>query len=383
MKQRLFNTFIKIVKIRIIAKILSEIAYSLLLVFYCFKRLFARSISNVEPREARLLLNDYSKKPQMETEYSYYDKSLDLSIIVPAYNAEKTIEDCVKSVINQQTSIDYELLIINDGSTDNTQEIIERIKDSHVRVINQNNRGFSGARNRGIDESKGIYLMFLDSDDLLVGDCIESLMKKIRKSDSDIIQGSYYSFDDHHKNVSLLKDEVITDNRKMHQPGYPWAKIYKSSLFKRLRFPLDVWFEDTIVCMLLYRLCKKMEATDEVVYAWRLNPNGITSNVRNNKKSIDHYWVMEYCLEKSMEFGLPNDENQYELVKGHLSTLMFRRLSLQNKEVLESAFVLGCEMLDSIRPKAYECDGTLVERDLEKAFRTKNYKLWKLASFVV
>lgn len=126
-----------------------------------------------------------------------------------------------------------------------------------------------------------------------------------------------------------------------------------------------------------------MVVTDEIVYAWRLNPNGITSNARKNKKCIDHYWVMEHCLEKAKELGLPNDKVQYELVKGHLSTLMYRRLSLQGEEVLESTFVLGCEMLDSIRPNDYKCEGNLVERDLEKAFITRNYKLWKLASFVV
>ena len=384
MKQRIYNVFLRKTSHSFIAKIISEMAYFILVVFYYVKRLFLKSKSTIRQIQAREIISNYSQKPKMDYICKREDISeKQLSIIVPAYNSEDTIKECIESVIRQKTNIDYELVIVNDGSSDNTKIIVESIDDEHIRIINQDNRGFSGARNSGIDEAKGKYLMFLDSDDMLVDNCIESMMSQVIDNDADIIQGSYYSFDENHKNLDILNNEVINDYRIVYQPGYPWAKIYKKDLFKKIRFPLDVWFEDTIVCMLLYRLCKKMVVTDEVVYAWRLNPNGITNNARKNKKCVDHYWVMEHCLEKTKELGLPNDEVQYELVKGHLSTLMYRRLSLQNKEVLESAFVLGCKMLDDIRPSDYKCEGNLIERDLEKAFKTRNYKLWKLASFVV
>lgn len=384
MKQRIYNVFLRKTSHSFIAKIISEMAYFILVVFYYVKRVFLKSESTIRQVQARQIISDYSQKPKMDYICERKDISdKQLSIIVPAYNSEDTIKECIESVIHQKTNTDYELVIVNDGSTDNTKRIVESIDNVNIRIINQENRGFSGARNRGIDEAKGKHIMFLDSDDMLVGDCIDSMMCKIEENDADIIQGSYYAFDNNHKNTNILNNETICDDRKVNQPGYPWAKIYKKELFEKIRFPLDVWFEDTIVCMLLYRLCKKMVVIDEVVYSWRLNPNGITSNARKNKKSIDHYWVMEHCLEKSKELGLPNDKTQYELVKGHLSTLMYRRLSLQDKKVLESAFVLGCEMLDSIRPEDYKCEGNPVERDLEKAFKTRNYKLWKLASFVV
>lgn len=91
-------------------------------------------------------------------------------------------------------------------------------------------------------------------------------------------------------------------------------------MFNQLRFPLDVWFEDTIVCMVLYRMCKKMVVTSDIVYAYRLNPNGITAKARHSNKCIDHYWVMEQVLEDARNSGLQNDEIQYDLVKGHMST---------------------------------------------------------------
>ena len=154
-------------------------------------------------------------------------------------------------------------------------------------------------------------------------------------------------------------------------------------MFNQLRFPLDVWFEDTIVCMVLYRLCKKMVVISDSVYAYRLNPNGITAKARHSKKCIDHYWVMEQVLEDAMQNGLANDGLQYDLVKSHMSTLLYRRISLMPDNVMESAFNLACEMLDNIRPKSYKIGRRTIEKDIDKAFITRNYKLWKLASFIV
>lgn len=387
MKQRMYNTFYRYSNSVLIASVLSAIGYGVLKGLYGIYRFFLRKKSKTEIREAEETLEKLSPKPCMEYRIQNQKVKKDLSIIVPAYNAEETIKTCIDSVINQKTTYDYELIIINDGSTDQTKEIVEQINDRHLRIINQENRGFSGARNRGIDECFGRYIMFLDSDDMLVGNCIERMMKKIEEYGADIIQGSYYSFIEgsKKKNETCFKSEIIKENpsKMVQNPGFPWGKIYRRELFKEIRFPLDVWFEDTIVCMLLYRLCKKILVTDEMVYAYRLNQNGITSKARHSKKCVDHYWVMEHILEKSKELGLPKDVLQYELVRGHLSGLMYRRISLQDSKVMESAFTLGCDMLNQIRPKDYTCQGNFIERDIEKAFRENIYKLWKVASFVV
>ena len=310
-----------------------------------------------------------------------------LSIIVPSYNAEQTIMECIKSVIRQKTRYDYELIIINDGSKDCTQNIVESIKDNHIRVINQENRGFSGARNRGIDECVGKYIMFLDSDDLLQGNCIDEMMDAIIDNSADIVQGSYFSFVgniNNRQNTILTAKIIENDSAQMvANPGFPWAKIYKRELFNNIRFPLDVWFEDTIVCMLLYRMCKKMVVTDYIAYAYRINTEGITQNARHSKKCVDHFWVMEYVLEETEKLGLPKDNVQYGLIVNHMSTLLYRRISLMEQEVIESSFVMACEMLDKIRPNNYISNGNFIEKDIEKAFRARNYKLWKFASFVV
>ena len=94
-----------------------------------------------------------------------------ISIIVPVYNASYTIEKCIESILNQSYK-DFELLLINDGSKDNSYELMKNLTktDSRVIIINQDNQGVSAARNRGLDEAKGDFVLFIDSDDYVDND---------------------------------------------------------------------------------------------------------------------------------------------------------------------------------------------------------------------
>ena len=101
-----------------------------------------------------------------------------VSIVMPAFNAEKTIVRAIDSVL-KQTYPNIELLIINDGSTDNTSEIVSKYRDSRVALINQGNKGLSGARNTGLENIKGEYVTFLDSDDWCEADFVEKLISSM------------------------------------------------------------------------------------------------------------------------------------------------------------------------------------------------------------
>lgn len=95
------------------------------------------------------------------------NEHVDLSIIMPAYNVEKYIKEAIDSVLNQKTKYNYELIIVNDGATDNTKKIIQSIESDKIKYIEQKNQGLSGARNTGINNAVGKYITFMDSDDLL------------------------------------------------------------------------------------------------------------------------------------------------------------------------------------------------------------------------
>ena len=115
-----------------------------------------------------------------------------ISVIVPVYNVEEYLEECLNS-IQHQTYTDIEVILVNDGSRDGSKEICERYcqQDSRFHLINQENKGLSGARNRGMTESKGELITFVDSDDVLKEDMLEQLIKQVTSDDIDIIECWY------------------------------------------------------------------------------------------------------------------------------------------------------------------------------------------------
>ena len=140
----------------------------------------------MEIQAARELLLSVSRDPASSCylpkgRYSGEEKGKDLDIIIPAYNAENYIDKCLNSVLSQKTKYNFRVLVIDDGSTDATGKILDGY--SGISVIHQENRGFSGARNAGLDRAEADYLLFLDSDDELCPGAVEALMSRAKEWD--------------------------------------------------------------------------------------------------------------------------------------------------------------------------------------------------------
>lgn len=177
----------------------------------------------------------------------------DLQIIVPAYKVEKYIEDCVESVLSQNSRYNILLTIVNDGSPDGTRDILRKYEHlPNVEIIDQENKGFSGARNTGLKVIKGAYLAFLDSDDMLTPGSINALMDKMIENDADIVEGGYVTFRNNEEKECVTHKLTIGSQWLDVLSGYPWGKVYRASLFERLQFPEGYWFEDTMISFLVY-----------------------------------------------------------------------------------------------------------------------------------
>lgn len=384
MEGRIFNTFYRITKNKVVANILTFIFYKILLIYYYIARLFLKENLNITREEAFEKVNKVSKKPMKKYSYNkrIIDENIDLSIIVPAYNASDYIKECISSVLMQKTSYNYELIVINDGSKDDTLEKINLFKENkHLKIITQENKGFSGARNRGIDESLGKYIMFLDSDDLLCENSIEKLIKTAKEKKADIVQGSYYTFN---KNGNKFYTNITPTekNKEISIPGFPWGKVYKAKLFEKVRFPLDFWYEDTIVNYLLARLSNKYVAISDYVYGYRINEKGITFTSKKSKKVLDTYWIIEEMIDLSKDIGLKIDDSIHDMTIFQLSNLLYRRIHFLDEETIKNTFILACYLIQDIGIKDSK-NKSIIFRDIEKAFKEKNYRLWKLASFVI
>jgi glycosyltransferase involved in cell wall biosynthesis len=116
-----------------------------------------------------------------------------VSIIMPAYNAEKTIKESIQSVLDQ-TYKEWELLIVNDGSTDRTEPVVESYKDERIKLISQKNGGVSNARNNALRQAQGEYISFLDSDDLWIKTKLELQLEYLEKNNLKFVYTKSYSF---------------------------------------------------------------------------------------------------------------------------------------------------------------------------------------------
>ena len=139
-----------------------------------------------------------------------------VSIIVPVYNAEKTIRRCIDSAL-QQSEENIELLLIDDGSTDLSGQICDEyaLIDSRITVFHQNNTGVSGARNKGLEYARGEYITFLDADDELFPDAIHVLKDKAKSCDADMVIGRLVHCGkdgvDHVEDIDLIDDLLVGD----------------------------------------------------------------------------------------------------------------------------------------------------------------------------
>ena len=167
-----------------------------------------------------------------------------ITIIIPLYNKEKAIYVTVASVL-AQTYPDFELLIVNDGSTDRSLDEISKFNDYRIRVINQTNKGVSAARNKGILEAKGDWIVFLDADDLLLPYCLMELIKTQKRYNTPIIVSNFFILDDNNRLTTFLRHSMhgLSRNNFMNLFFERFYLRMGNSLFKREILVKDLFDE--------------------------------------------------------------------------------------------------------------------------------------------
>lgn len=207
-----------------------------------------------------------------------------VSIIIPIYNMEKTLDRCLNSVVNQ-TYDDIEIILINDGSKDSSLDIAMSYqkKDNRIIIVNQENKGISVARNNGLKEATGDLLAFVDSDDYIELDMIEKLTREIISNNADIAISDYYMFDENKKikntvgYPSLFGGSIYDNPLIIRDIDYaPWNKIYKKELFDGIEFPVNTKYEDFETILKVFSKAKKIVKVDYPLYDYYINMSGET-----------------------------------------------------------------------------------------------------------
>lgn len=223
-----------------------------------------------------------------------------LSVIIPCYNCQDYIYECLQSV-SSQIDDSVEIIVINDGSTDNSLKEIELFisenKNKSIKLITQTNQGVSAARNAGIDVCSGKYLAFLDGDDLWDSTFWEKITPTLKLNDIDLIEFNANRFYDDNKEkvteVSIVSTnetltiDSISNLREtfLKNEWFPWARVYKRFIFNTLRFPVGRHYEDIALIPKTYLLSKKIKRMTDTLVLYRVRKNSITNAPR--KKDID------------------------------------------------------------------------------------------------
>ena len=226
-----------------------------------------------------------------------------ISIVVPIYNVENYLRQCLDS-ISEQTYKNFECILVNDGSTDSSQQIAEEyLVDSRFKLINQSNKGLSGARNTGISHirEESTFISFVDSDDYIYPDFLETLIEHI-EDDVDIIEGMIEYFNDEikvdnvfhnfEKQILTTKDDKLRKLTLNELRVSVFPKLFRKSLLTEDFFPEGWIFEDLAVVPELVSHSRKWIKLPKVIYGYRIRPNSITTKEFSEEK-LDVFKIFE------------------------------------------------------------------------------------------
>lgn len=310
------------------------------------------------------------------------DIKFDLHIIIPVYNVEKYILQCLDSILSQKTRYSYYITIINDGSTDNSRKLLCKYElIPNIEIIDQKNIGLSGARNRGLQVIKGKYVTFVDSDDLLHEDAINNMIDAAVKYNADIVQGGYNMISEKNEFLRSCTDKfIISETNDNFLKGFPWGKIYKADLFKNIHFPEQYWFEDTICAFLLFPLSKIKIRIEDIVYNYRVNKRGITFTSIGKPKILDTLYITNSLLKDTSNFEYSNSNEFYTKIYQQIKINQNRISTIPKKDIQIATFIIHCFFIEH-----YFTSQTLLSeeyryKEIENAIKTHNYKLYILAT---
>lgn len=306
-----------------------------------------------------------------------------ISVIIPVYKVEKYLRKCVDSVL-AQTYTNLEIILVDDGSPDRCGEICDEYAriDSRIKVIHKENGGLSDARNAGIEAATGEYIAFVDSDDYISPYMYEKLYNAIIKADADMSICNFLYVDEsgneiYNNSNPPIKDELtngidVLSKKIIEEKSWYWivtvTKLYKKSLFEKLRFPINKYHEDEFVFHKILLLCNKIACIPDILYYYVQRSNSIM----NTGYSIHSLDACEAIFMRELELY----ELNFDIVPIYIMTTVSIKLvylSLkganyrikENRKRYNEIYKLYCTLLKSLlktslslRKKLFLCVNT-------------------------
>lgn len=270
-----------------------------------------------------------------------------ISIIVPCYKVEKYLPECIDSII-KQTYTNIEIILVDDGSPDKCGQICDEYvtKDHRIQVIHKTNGGLSDARNVALDIAKGEYITFVDSDDYIAQDYVEYLWHILNQNKADISAMLDKHFIDGKTLTTVIKEDkvnVISPKDYLCKLFYQinvttgaQAKLYKKELFKNIRFPKGLLYEDLLTIYKLVNNCSRIAISDHISYFYRERPGSIIGSPFNQLKYISTIAIIKQLSEDQKLYSKDIQKAIDNRIVGHLFHILLQipPNNLEEKEVI-------------------------------------------------
>lgn len=353
----------------------------------------ATSRARLENAWKRANQNYFIRKRRLKSNPS--ESEIDLSIIVPLYNSAALIDDLIDSLVNQITRYTFEILLVDDGSSDETYSVAKSLEIRYPRLItafHQENSGIASARNLGVEKSRGNYIGFIDHDDRVESNYIETLVAiskhfnvgcalcgyDINEPDGQIVV---------RKPVKGMYRTCEMDNL-YKLGGFVWAGIYRRSMFDKIQFPDGCWYEDIITVPILYRQSDTIVTVDKILYHKYEHGNNAAKVLwrTGNFKCIEQLYLAEDLIGANDALELPLNESLLMSIVNELSAVLWARTRGLGFTMQKHIFLVAADIL---RKMTEDEDLVLAKGLFSKlglndayyeAFTKRDYTLWLLAS---
>ena len=235
-------------------------------------------------------------------------EKIKVSVIIPVYNVEKYIRQCLESIINQ-TLKDIEIIIVNDGTKDNSMKIAEEyLSDKRIKIINKENGGLSSARNAGMREAQGKYIYFIDSDDFVDKEVLSTLYKNSENGKMDIVFSNFSYYSDRTKKEKRAK--FIFPFKENINKGYyylyngeeinVWNRLYKKEFLEKYNFKFieGIIYEDQDFGFKTIMLAEKIKYVENYGYKYRIDREGSIMSSQKQEKSLESIQILKREMSK-------------------------------------------------------------------------------------
>lgn len=300
-----------------------------------------------------------------------------VSIIIPIYNGEKYIKNLVQQ-LEQQNQSGLEVVFVNDGSKDNSLNLLKQIKEGselsfQMTIVDQENGGICKARNKGLGTASGQYIVFMDQDDGIKANAIQTLLKNMEEQNADIVLGGFELID---KEQNVLETWILDpeDPWSVFRINAPWARMFRKSIIDEhnIRFFITKISEDFYFNYRYISYCNNIVVSEDIVYQWLLNEKS-ESHANMSQYSIDrNVYQMLTALQQDMNknYTVDRDCVEYGMIK-HVTWYMFYVAKSTSKEVLTQIHDEGIAWLKKYYPKYYKNPYLRIGKPKTEAFGSR------------